>query len=337
MSSSFQKSILHIHQVDLTPFKPPLAIFVGFMLLGFILWGVCTKIWVFSFGLDSNHPLCKSQGHLHQSWNSPSLDTNNLITSLTHSIFHQEKKLAGHGRRAGTTQETRYSRWVFFLFFFLLFLFLEKKIRPSYHQERWPKAGMVLIPLAIDSNSVHKITSAQVVVDLPTAVKELLENSLDAGATTIGWCLISSHFQGVSKLIITRFGRGQVQRIRSRRYRGDWQWIWNSWRWSCHGWSVLVCFRYNWGPWGQIWKDVYRSETLWSDLIQLSIIIRRKYRLLRISGILILLDFAVKPLARSAHSLKFVDACFSFSFFFFWKIEQRLISHLCTRVAEIYV
>ncbi|KAG0143804.1 hypothetical protein CROQUDRAFT_660779 [Cronartium quercuum f. sp. fusiforme G11] len=38
---------------------------------------------------------------------------------------------------------------------------------------------------AIDANSVHKITSAQVVVDLPTAVKELLENSLDAGATAI--------------------------------------------------------------------------------------------------------------------------------------------------------
>ncbi|KZT30069.1 DNA mismatch repair protein MutL [Neolentinus lepideus HHB14362 ss-1] len=37
----------------------------------------------------------------------------------------------------------------------------------------------------IDSHSVHKITSGQVVIDLQTAVKELVENSLDAGATNI--------------------------------------------------------------------------------------------------------------------------------------------------------
>ena len=39
---------------------------------------------------------------------------------------------------------------------------------------------------ALDGGSVHKITSGQVVVDLQTAVKELVENSLDAGATNIG-------------------------------------------------------------------------------------------------------------------------------------------------------
>jgi len=38
---------------------------------------------------------------------------------------------------------------------------------------------------AIDSISIQKITSSQVVVDLQTAVKELVENSLDAGATAI--------------------------------------------------------------------------------------------------------------------------------------------------------
>ncbi|KAG6901142.1 hypothetical protein C0995_016557 [Termitomyces sp. Mi166 len=38
---------------------------------------------------------------------------------------------------------------------------------------------------AIDKASVHRITSGQVVIDLQTAVKELVENSLDAGATNI--------------------------------------------------------------------------------------------------------------------------------------------------------
>ena len=47
----------------------------------------------------------------------------------------------------------------------------------------------VRVHAAIDATSVHQITSAQVITDLQTAVKELLENSLDAGATSIGGLL----------------------------------------------------------------------------------------------------------------------------------------------------
>lgn len=38
----------------------------------------------------------------------------------------------------------------------------------------------------IDRKSVHQICSGQVVLGLSTAVKELVENSVDAGATSIG-------------------------------------------------------------------------------------------------------------------------------------------------------
>lgn len=46
-----------------------------------------------------------------------------------------------------------------------------------------PMAGSIS---AIDKKSVHRICSGQVVLTLATAVKELLENSIDAGATIIG-------------------------------------------------------------------------------------------------------------------------------------------------------
>lgn len=39
---------------------------------------------------------------------------------------------------------------------------------------------------AIDRHSVHRICSGQVVLSMAVAAKELIENSLDAGATIIG-------------------------------------------------------------------------------------------------------------------------------------------------------
>ncbi len=41
---------------------------------------------------------------------------------------------------------------------------------------------------AIDKAAVHRICSGQVILDLATGVKELIENALDAGATSIEVC-----------------------------------------------------------------------------------------------------------------------------------------------------
>ncbi len=64
---------------------------------------------------------------------------------------------------------------------------------------------------AIDEESIHRICSSQVVTDLATAVKELIENSLDAGATVIevklfdwgGECIeVSDNARGIDPRIM---------------------------------------------------------------------------------------------------------------------------------------
>lgn len=62
---------------------------------------------------------------------------------------------------------------------------------------------MTAVINAIDKTSIHKICSGQVVLDLATAVKELVENSIDAGASSVGrfaaleclfFCTLYAHF-----------------------------------------------------------------------------------------------------------------------------------------------
>ncbi|KAJ6535111.1 histidine kinase-like ATPase [Mycena capillaripes] len=59
----------------------------------------------------------------------------------------------------------------------------------------------------IDKTSIHRITSGQVVIDLQTAVKELVENSLDAGATNLGVLYFTSQY-GLATIEVIDNGGG---------------------------------------------------------------------------------------------------------------------------------
>ena len=53
-------------------------------------------------------------------------------------------------------------------------------------QPRQPTCNLMALLKKIAPDSVHRICSGQVVLSLAVAVKELVENSLDAGANNIG-------------------------------------------------------------------------------------------------------------------------------------------------------
>lgn len=64
----------------------------------------------------------------------------------------------------------------------------------------------------IEAGAVHRITSGQVIVDLQSVVKECVENSLDAGASSIGTCPHSFHASPmVVSTDICMFPRAEVR------------------------------------------------------------------------------------------------------------------------------
>lgn len=66
---------------------------------------------------------------------------------------------------------------------------------------------------AIDKASVHRIHSGQVVLELQGAVKELVENSLDAGASVIGrsTLFIAAGAQAVEEVRMKEHGLDSIE------------------------------------------------------------------------------------------------------------------------------
>ncbi|KAJ1934732.1 ATP-binding mismatch repair protein, partial [Kickxella alabastrina] len=72
---------------------------------------------------------------------------------------------------------------------------------------------------AIDKDTVHRLCSGQVIVDLATAVKELLENGLDAGATLVD---IKMKDSGLASISVSDNGQGIKEEDRISLCRKHW-------------------------------------------------------------------------------------------------------------------
>lgn len=86
-------------------------------------------------------------------------------------------------------------------------------------------ASLVKEIKAIDKKSVHRICSGQVVLTLATAVKELVENSIDAGATSVGkyrnreaidypiYVILGIRYEMIHIILILRGSEGNILKL----------------------------------------------------------------------------------------------------------------------------
>lgn len=103
----------------------------------------------------------------------------------------------------------------------------ELGLKPSNFHKVEPMADNKSVPAlnVLSKGSIQKICSAQVILDLATAVKELIENGLDAGATQVGMWRALLKTLGI--FIHFTLPRNPNQRPWNWIGRSHRQWIWD--------------------------------------------------------------------------------------------------------------